>query len=172
MKRQHGMTIIELLIVICIMCILATIGVIQLVRARGRGYEASAIASLRIISSGQLAYSASCGQGGFAPDLTLLSRPSPRTSVPFVPVELSAGAVTMKSGYLFTVRPAITGVPYRIDCFGTRNTSVFYATARPANWSASGGTQAFATHGDGLIWSVYAAVPPTEPFGPPARPIQ
>ena len=170
-SSERGMTLVELLVIVCIVVVLMTIGAVQLVRARTRGYEASAVASLRLIVAGQVAYSVSCGNGGFAPTLPVLSRTAPRLTEPFVPAELSSAAVTKKSQYLFTVHPASNAVPYRVDCYGTVNTTAFVATARPEDYGISGGTLSFATLADGKIWSIAAAVPPAEPFGPPATPL-
>jgi type II secretory pathway pseudopilin PulG len=164
------MTLIELLVMICIVCILMVLGTVHLLRARARGYEASAVASLRIIAQGQVAYSVACGMGGFAPNLAVLARPVPGSDTPFVPPDISGGVVTLKSGYLFAVRPALNAIAYKVDCNGTVNTTAYYASARPALYGVGGGTQSFAAMLNGEIWAVNAAVPPTEPFGPPAAP--
>jgi prepilin-type N-terminal cleavage/methylation domain-containing protein len=170
-KADRGMTLVELLVMIVIVTVLLVIAVTQLIRARARGNETSAVASLRMIVAGEIAYSVSCGQGGFAPNLIVLARPAPGSQVSFVPPEFTTGSVVQKSGYSFTVSPAQQSVPYKIDCNGTRNTSAFYASARPVSYG-SGGFLSFAVISSGTIWSVEAATPPPEPFGPPASPIR
>lgn len=169
---ERGMTLVELLVMICIVCVLMLIGVVQLLRARARGYETSAVASLRVIAQGQITYSVACGRGGFAPDLVVLGRSVPGSTTPFVPTELSGSLTTMKGQYVFLVRPATNGVPYKVDCNGTTNTTAYYASARPLTYGVSGGTQSFATSLNGVVWALNAASPPTEPFGPPAAPFQ
>jgi hypothetical protein len=171
-RRQAGMTLIELLVILCIVCVLMVLGAVHLLRARARGYEASAVASLRVIAQGQLTYSVVCGLGGFAPNLPLLARSVPGSETPFVPPELTGAMVTVKSGYLLTVRPAANAVSYKVDCNGTRNTTAYYASARPLSYGVGGGTQSFAVSLNGVVWMVNAAVPPTEPFGPPAVPFR
>jgi prepilin-type N-terminal cleavage/methylation domain-containing protein len=172
MRGQRGMTLVELLVMITIACILIAIGSVQLVRARSRGNEASAVASLRVIAQGQLTYSVACGAGGFAKNLPILAQPMRGTSEPFVPPELSATMTTLKTGYYFTVREALGAVAYKVDCHGMQNTTGYYASARPVSYGISGGTQSYAVGLPGVIWALNAAAPPTEPFGPPAFPLR
>jgi type II secretory pathway pseudopilin PulG len=169
-RTERGMTIIELIVMVCIVTVLLVIGVLHLMRARARGNEASAIASLRVIAQGQIVYSVSCGNGGFATNLLTLGRPAPGSDQPFVPPDLGAALVSLKSGYLLTMRPARDGKPYKVDCHGAVNTSAFYASARPVTYGPGGGTQSYAVSLNGVVWAVDAPVPPSEPFGPPAYP--
>jgi len=166
------MTIIELIVMVLIVMVLLVIGALQLMRARARGNEASAVASLRVIAQGQVTYSVACGHGGFAPNLLTLGRPAPGSDTPFVPPDLSSALVSLKSGYLLTTGPALNATRYKVDCNGAVNTSAYYASARPLTYGAGGGTQSYAVSMNGVVWAVNAPAPPTEPFGPPAFPLR
>jgi len=61
MKKEQGFTLIELLIVVAIIAVIAAIAVPNLLNARMAANETSAIASLRAISSAQIAYSTVSG---------------------------------------------------------------------------------------------------------------
>jgi hypothetical protein len=171
-SRQEGMTLVELLVMICIVCLLMVLGAVHLLRARGRGYEASAVASLRVIAQGQVTYSVACGMGGFAPNLQVLSRPMPGGDLAFIPEDLGGGMVTVKSGYLLLVRPAYNASPYKTDCNGTMNTSAHYASARPLMYGVAGGMESYAVSLNGAVWAADGPTPPADPFGPPSYPLR
>ena len=172
MKREAGFTLIELLMVVAIMGILASMAVMNLWRARSAANETSAIASLRKISSAQVAYSSTCGGGRFATDLTVLG-PQPTSSpVPFLSPDLTSAVTVQKSGYNITLGASVSSVAGPNDCNGNPTQTGFVASAYPLTFGTSG-NRSFATLSPtNVIWQIFDPLPPPEPFAAPAFPVQ
>jgi prepilin-type N-terminal cleavage/methylation domain-containing protein len=168
-KRDDGFTLIELLIVVAIIAILAAVVTAQLIRARAAANESASISALRAIATGQISYGQSCGAGAYAASLPTLGSPAPGV-VPFVSLDLTLNAVTVKSGYQITMAPGLGAIAGNPDCNGLPTTNTFYATAQPTSLNISG-ARSFAVATPGTIWQVFAGAPPTEPFGAPATPL-
>jgi type IV pilus assembly protein PilA len=141
MRKAKGFSLIELLIVVAIILIIAAIAIPNMLRARIAANEASAVASLRTISTAETTYASTYPSTGYTCTLTDLG-PPPSGS----PVSSSGAGILddvlstgQKAGYIFGLQ----------DCAGTPKSN-YTSTAAPANVGGTG-TRAFCSATPGVI---------------------
>ncbi len=138
------MTFVEILIVVAIVGVLASIAVPALMSARRHATEAATAASMHAIADAQHAFAASCARGAFATRLSQLGRPPASGGEAFLAADLSAADSVAKSRYIYTLDGGSDGTPAQQDaCNGVLAEDLstsFYATGTPEASAAGAGT--------------------------------
>ena len=136
-KDGRGFSLIELLIVVAIILIIAAIAIPNFLRSRIAANQASAIESLRVISTAQVSYSTTYGTG-FSTSLSVLGPPASgqgatSTAAGLLDETLAGG---YKSGYSFIYVPSLYNA-------ATNTWNGYSLNANPAIYGQSGGVYYF-----------------------------
>ncbi|MEQ1726907.1 MAG: type II secretion system protein [Vicinamibacterales bacterium] len=111
-RKADGFALIDLLFVVAIIGVLATIALPRMLLARQSAGAASAIGTLRTIHSAQLTFALTCGAGFYAPNLTTLGRAPVNSTEAFISAGLATSNSVTRSGYVITVDgTAFAGAP-------------------------------------------------------------
>jgi type IV pilus assembly protein PilA len=159
-RRQAGFTLIEILVVVAVLLTLMAIAIPNMLRARSNANEASAVASLRTISTAQATYQQTYSLG-FAPTLLALG-PGGGGGAPtaaaadLIDQVLAAGS---KTGYIFIYTP--------LDANGDGRMDSYTIQANPTVPGQTGNKYFFADHTSVIRFSMAgpatAASPPIPP---------
>jgi type II secretory pathway pseudopilin PulG len=152
-RRDAGFTLIDMLFVVGLIGLLASLAIPGLMRARGAAQASSALGSLRIINSAELSFAITCGLGFYSPDLPTLGVAPPNGSEPYLPPEMSGGFTYQKSGYEFSLAGTpLAGAPASCNGLAAGQAGSGYAAvADPLDPTASMG-KFFGTNSDGVIY--------------------
>jgi type IV pilus assembly protein PilA len=141
MGKQKGFSLIELLLVVAVILIVAAIAIPSFMRSRMRANEANAVASLRVIHTAAVTYSATYPDIGYPGSLGAMGGASPCTATSsqacLLDDSLSQG---VKDGYSFA---------WNGD--GLTPSFNFSLTARPQSVGASGQSM-YCTDQSGVIY--------------------
>lgn len=115
MRKEHGFSLIELLIVVAIILVIASLVIPSLSRARIAACESNAVASLRSLISAETTYNSAYPTVGFALSLAALGPPGSSCNAPssanacLIDGGLANSGSTPHSGYLFNITNGKSG---------------------------------------------------------------
>lgn len=154
---SEGFTLLEVIFVAGVIMVLSGIAVPSLLRGRAAANETATIGTMRVIHTGELTYTLTCGAGLYAASLPALAPGQ------FLPPDLTANLTPMKSGYTYTLAEGPSGLTGLVDCNGAPLATDYYVTATPLTLGTTG-NRAFASNQAHVIWQNTAGTPPIEPF--------
>ena len=168
-RSDAGFTLIDMLFVVALVGLLATMAIPGLMRARGAAQSSSALASLRVINSGELSFAITCGLGFYSPDLPTLGVVPPGNIDSFLPADLTSGLTVIKSGYNFSLAGIpLGGAPATCNGLAAGMASPAYAAVADPLDPSNGLPRFYGVNADGTIYVHDATLSMVMPeSGPP-----
>lgn len=162
MRSAKGFALIDILFVCGILGILSILAMPRLLLARQSAGAASAIGSMRTISSSQLTYALTCGGGFYAPTLTTLGTPPPGSDSPYISPTLGSSDSVNHSGYLIQMSSMpFAGAPSACNGPAAGETGQGFKAGADALEATN--SRYFAVNANGQIFedsaTMYAAMP-------------
>jgi type IV pilus assembly protein PilA len=147
--------------VVALIGVLSAIAGPALLRSRSAANETAALATLRAVHTGELAYALTCGVGLWAASFPALADPSGVGG--FLQPDMTAVATPTKSGYNYTLTQGPRGLAAVADCNGNPVALDYYISAVPLDVGNTG-NRGFASNEGHVIWQDTTGIAPAEPF--------